>query len=128
MRRTSEVEKVSFKEMQSSDMISHVILESLIALSHAKVNEVISKSLLESDNERCLEVEFKVNGTEVQFSRFCKVLGDQWDKRVMEAAGEIVRDKISDLTNKMDNLSEEISQVLLNLVGEKLGADMTKED
>lgn len=118
------MEKIYYTQVIDSDTrnsyLSHAILGGVD-------KNIIDLSKCEDDDSKYLEVEFKINGVEIKFSKFIEEVGKQWNRMVREEAAEVIENKISGFDNRIHETCEEIVNAMIRIAKRK-GIEVREED
>ncbi len=107
------MEKIDLKELVNKRFNKCTKLESYLSISLCMLinNEDTEKAKTGKE----IEVEVKLNGRKVKFSKFIEHLMNGYEKAVKEEAKEAVDNMIVDIENKVEDIVEQFTDNMDNL-------------
>lgn len=106
---------------ESFDLLPHAILESIGADPCMKQ---IMEGMKGEGDGKYMEVEFRINGQEVHFSRFLKHLGSEVQRLIGLEGQRQIEEKAKDLEDLVYRLKEE----MIDLAHKRLGINLSDEE
>lgn len=123
------MEKIFIKDVighfKEKTLLSHAILQCCTDKVLANIKGGPKKS--PEEDERYIEVNFKMNGITVSFSKFLKELDSQLDRMLKEEARDIVLSKLNDVTNALSEIESEVEGAIKKIVKDRLDVTIPEE-
>lgn len=95
--------------MTKVDLLNDTLATKVISIAIGEEYNLINRMNL--GENRPLEVQFIVNGVELDFSKVIRVMDDEYDRQVEIQAGRILLNKHRDILEKLGNVREYIEDL-----------------
>ena len=128
-RKGMEMEKIFVKDVIGRDTEKSLLSHAILQCCNKEVLESIKGDPRKSpeEDERYIEVDFKMNGITVKLSEFLNHLEKQLDEMIKKEARDVILSKLNDVVNALAEIEHEAVGAIKKVVKNRLGVNIPEE-
>lgn len=101
------------EELRKNSLLSHIVMT---GITNALAKEIGDDKERQTEDGVILDLDFKVNGHDIDIQEFCDHWQSQVGGMIKEAAKELAKEKISTVIDKIYKIEEKVDNVLDGLL------------